>query len=388
MPMLAQTLFAVMCNAKAGKRKTWLSFIYQKDAMKKLILSVLVLATRLAEAQTLESQIDSISKQHFKDKFNVGLSIGVIDKGQKKEFYYGGKYSAHIKDVDSLTLFEIGSVTKLYTAFILASLENDNVLSRYDLLSKYLPYALHKGKKWSRKIRLVDLATHTSGLPAFDNTKSLKAFKEFDENNPYGMFTDEFLMHVLSNVDTLNNYGKVRYSNFGIGLLAYAMAKGSKTSFEKLFERYITNGQALKNTHLKISEQQLTDVAIPHRQEAKMPLIQLASLSPSGSIKATMPDLLQFLYLHINPTKESGKKIASLLENQLKDGEQAVGLGWGIHKVKNETVYFHNGGTYGSSSIVIIVPSKKAAAAILANNNTESELTSYALKLIETLITE
>jgi CubicO group peptidase (beta-lactamase class C family) len=186
----------------------------------------------------------------------------------------------------------------------------------------------------------------------------------------------------------LNNYGKIGYSNFGIGLLAYAMAKGSKTSFEKLFERYITNGQKLKNTHLKICEQQLTDIAIPHRQAEKMPLIQLASLSPSGSIKATMPDLLRFLSLHIQPTKESGRKIATLLENQLKDGQQAVGLGWGIHKIKNETVYFHNGGTYGSSSIVIIVPSKQAAVAILANNSTESELTSYALKLIETLITE
>jgi hypothetical protein len=54
--------------------------------MKKLIFFILVLATRVVEAQTLESQIDSISKQHFTDKFNVGLSIGVIDNGQKKAF--------------------------------------------------------------------------------------------------------------------------------------------------------------------------------------------------------------------------------------------------------------------------------------------------------------
>jgi CubicO group peptidase (beta-lactamase class C family) len=347
-----------------------------------------VLTTQLVEAQTLESQIDSISKQHFTDKFNVGLSIGVIDKGQKKAFYYGGKYCSQIQDIDSLTLFEIGSVTKLYTAFILASLEKDKVISRYDLLSKYLPYEVYKGKKWAKKIRLVDLATHTSGLPAFENTKSLKAFQEFDENNPYGMFTDQFLLNVLSKVDTLNNYGKIGYSNFGIGLLAYALAKGSKTSFEKLFERYLINEQHLKNTYLTLSEQQLTAIAIPHRQAEKMPLIQLASLSPSGSIKTTMPDLLKFLNLHIQPTKDNERKVASLLANQLKDGEQAVGLGWGIHKIKKETVYFHNGGTYGSSSMVIIVPSKKAAVAILANNSTESQLTGYALQLVETLITE
>ncbi|TAE69512.1 MAG: hypothetical protein EAZ85_12910 [Bacteroidetes bacterium] len=66
--------------------------------------------------------------------------------------------------------------------------------------------------------------------------------------------------------------------------------------------------------------------------------------------------------------------------------EQAVGLGWGIHKIKNEIVYFHNGGTYGSSSIVIIIPSRNSAVAILANNNSESELTSYALKIADKLI--
>src|SRR5688500_12626873 len=104
--------------------------------MKQLILYVLIFITQVVQAQTLELRIDSISKQHFSNKFNVGLTIGVIDNGEKKEFYYGGKYSSQTKDIDSLTLFEIGSVSKLYTAFILASLENDKVLSRYDLLSK------------------------------------------------------------------------------------------------------------------------------------------------------------------------------------------------------------------------------------------------------------
>lgn len=65
---------------------------------------------------------------------------------------------------------------------------------------------------------------------------------------------------------------------------------------------------------------------------------------------------------------------------------ERVGLGWGIYTIDNETVYFHNGGTYGSSSIVIIVPSKMIGVEILANNNAESKITSYALKIIKEMI--
>lgn len=339
-----------------------------------------------AVSQDVRILVDSIAKEHFKDTTNVGLSIGVIQNGAVSESYYGGKYTSQIEDVDSTTLFEIGSVTKLYTSFILASLESEKKIHRSDLLSEFLSRSIVKGKKWTSQIKLVDLATHTSGLPGFENTKSLMGFEGFDENNPYGLFTNNFMMKVLKNTDTLNNYGKVNYSNFGIGLLGYAMAEAEKTSFENLFQKYIVEGQGLQSTFLTLTEKNLTDIAIPHRKSEIMPLIQLAELSPSGSIKTTMPDLLRFLNLYIEPSSKVKNIVKMMLTNQLKDMRQPVGLGWGIHKVKNETLYFHNGGTYGSSSIVIIVPSKKSAVAILANNSTESQLTSYALKIVNNLI--
>lgn len=356
--------------------------------MKRIIFVIIIFifSGHIIFGQGLKVTIDSISTLHFVDKTSSGLSIGIINKGEISQFYYGGKYTNQIKDIDSTTLFEIGSVTKLYTSFILASLEIEKKISRFDLLAKYLPKNVILNKKWASQIRLVDLATHTAGLPGFDNTKSLKGFKGFDENNPYGLFNTEFMMTILRNTDTLSNYGKVNYSNFGIGLLAYAMAVADKTTFENLMTKYIVEKQGLKSTFLKVSEQNLTDIAIPHRKSEVMPLIQLAGLSPSGSIKTTMPDLLRFLNLHLEKPSNLKGVVEMVLTNQLKGNEQAVGLGWGIHKIKNETVYFHNGGTYGSSSIVIIVPSKKSAVAILANNSSEGELTSYALKLIDKLI--
>ncbi|RZS93581.1 serine hydrolase domain-containing protein [Aquimarina brevivitae] len=354
--------------------------------MKKTLIILLLVSTQGSFAQNIERYVDSISKKHFENKNNAGLSIGIIKNHKQNAFYYGGKYTNQLKDVDSTTLFEIGSVTKLYTTFILASLEYENKINRSDLLSKYLPNNITKDKDWASKVKLVDLATHTSGLPAFDSTKSLVQLDGFDENNPYGMFTKEFMFSILKETDTLDNYGKVKYSNFGIGILGLAMAESQKTKFSYLFENYIIKKLKLKSTYLNLTENNLTDVAIPHRKQESMPLIHLAELSPSGSIKTTMPDLLKFLKVHIQPEVDQEKLVQSLLANQLTNSEQKVGLGWGIHKIKDETVYFHNGGTYGSSSIVIIVPTKNTGVAILSNNSDEGQLTNYALKIVGELI--
>jgi len=353
--------------------------------MKKLSIILLLSSVQICFSQNIEQYADSISKKHFENENNVGLSIGIIKDQKQKEFYYGGKYTSQLKDIDSTTLFEIGSVTKLYTAFILASLENENKINCSDLLSKHLP-EITKDKKWISKIKLVDLATHTSGLPSFENTKSLMKLKGFDENDPYGLFTKDVMLSILKQTDTLDNYGKVKYSNFGIGILGLAMAESQKTKFTDLFEKHIIKKLKLNSTHLTLTEVDLTSVAIPHRKQESMPLIQLAELSPSGSIKTTMPDLSKFLNKHLHPDFDQKKLVQSLLSNQLTNSEQKVGLGWGIHTINNEMVYFHNGGTYGSSSIVIIVPTKKIGVAILSNNSGEGELTGYALELIKKLM--
>lgn len=354
--------------------------------MKKSLIILLFLISQVSYAQSIQQYVDSIAKKHFENKNKVGLSIGIINGQKQNAFYYGGKYTNQLEDIDSTTLFEIGSITKLYTTFILASLENENKINRSDLLSKYLPDSITEGKDWASKLKLVDLATHTSGLPSFESTKSLVQLDGFDENSPYSIFTKEFIYSILKELDSLDNYGEVKYSNFGIGVLGLAMAESQKIKFADLFENYIIEKLNLNSTFLQLKENNLIHVAIPHRAQEAMPLIQLAELSPSGSIKTTMPDLLKFLKIHIQPNPEQEKLVQSLLANQLRNSEQKVGLGWGIYSINNETVYFHNGGTYGSSSIVIIVPTRNIGLAILSNNSDEGQITGYALEIIKELL--
>ena len=208
----------------------------------------------------------------------------------------------------------------------------------------------------------------------------------FDEDNPYGLFTESYLLSLLESIDSVERFGQIHYSNFGIGVLGYAMAQSQNTTFEQLFKTYIHEKLLLKSTFLTVGEGVLTDLAIPHKDSLVMPLIQLEELRPAGGIKTTLPDLMKFLNYHIEKPEELKQTVNIVLENQLEEKNLEIGLGWGIYQIDNETVYFHNGGTYGSSSIVIIVPSKNAAVAILANNALEGDLTNYALTLINALM--
>lgn len=335
--------------------------------------------------QEIDLLVDSISAIHFEEETNVGLAIGIINNSKANTYYYGGKYTQLITDVDSTTIFEIGSLTKLYTALILGKLEEKGKINRLDLLSQYLPTSVSKNSFWQSKIRLIDLATHTSGLPGFESTRSLQSFNDFDENDPYSLFTKKFMFSVLDTIQHLNQYGKINYSNYGIALMALAMETYTNLKFEQLFNLYLRKELQLKNTYYKVSEKELINLAIPHRKNEVMPLIQLYELGPSGSIKSTLPDILTFLQFHLI-NNGNNKLVQGLLANQLANNNETVGLGWGIFERNGMIVNFHIGGTYGSSSIVLIVPEKNIGVALLANNQLKGELTSYALKILDHLL--
>ena len=329
----------------------------------------------------LNQLVDSIEAEYFLDTQKHGLAIGVIDHGHAHQYYFGGKYYPGIDDVDSSTLFEIGSISKLFTTHILAELEKSNLLSRDDLLSEVIGDSLFVG---SSEITLKNLATHTAGLPTFDNTASLQALPGFNEDDPYALFNYDFMLDLLAGLDSLSNYGRIQYSNFGMGILSYAMAVAADNSFDRLFEKYITGSLDLKQTYLSLPEKHAIDLAIPHRGGEVMPLINLGDMRGAGGIKTSLSDMLSFMGVYLNPEGDDKALVSSILSNQLSTDE-GVGLGWGIYERNNLTLNFHTGGTYGSSSIVLIAPEIESGVVLLSNDQDDGKLLQYALSLIDFL---
>ena len=334
------------------------------------------------QKSTIEEVIDKITQKHFEDSQNKGLSVGIIDGDSVQFFYFGGKHIKEIKDVGPNTLFELGSITKLYTVHVFNELEKLEVISRTDLLSKHLPVEIYEGKKWNNQIRLVDVITHTSGLPPFSSTRELETIKGFNSEDPYKVFDSNFILNTLNELNIISNYGTVSYSNFGYGVIGYVMQEVTSTPFENLFENFINIDLGFTNTYLKIPEEQFTNVATPHKGDEQVPLIQLYNLSPAGSVKSTLPDVMKFLKYYID-TYDTSHHTKSILSDQYPNADGIVPLGWGTIRKNNIDIFFHVGGTYGSSSIVCLIPEKKIGISILSNNKLDNGLSNYLLEIVD-----
>ena len=338
----------------------------------------------LGQESPIKESLNKITQNHFQDSQNRGLALGIIDKDSIQSFYFGGKYTNIIKDVGPNTLFEIGSVTKLFTVHIFNELEKLEIISRTDLLSKYLPEEIYNGKKWANQIRLVDIVTHTSGLPSFDSTKDLETIEGFDSEDPFSVFNSNFILNTLKELDTISEYGKVSYSNFGFGVLGYVLEEITNTSFENLFENFIKIDLGLTNTYLRIPEEQVINVAIPHKGDEQLPLIQLYNLSPAGSLKSTLPEVMKFLKYYVD-SYDTSYHTKNILSDQYPSKDDIIPFGWGTIRRNNIDLFFHSGGTYGSNSIVCIIPEKKIGISILSNNNLKNGLSSYLLSIVDLL---
>ncbi|GAB5564239.1 MAG: hypothetical protein Wins2KO_13020 [Winogradskyella sp.] len=356
--------------------------------MKHKIFYLIFLVSLLNFSQ--EKLIDSLAKEFLRDTTHYGIAFGVQKGNSISTSYYGGKYSQIDENISKRTLFEIGSVTKIYTTYILSALEIEGKLKSESLLINYLPNNF-KNKKVLSSITLTNLATHTSGIPitAWDDWNELQKEENFNEDNPFDLLTKEFLYTKLEKVESLNEYGVPRYSNFGFGLLTVILEEVTGLKYADLLEKYVTKPLQLGSTFTEVPETRIHDVAMAHKNGVQVPFIQLSDSKGTGAIKTSIDELLNFLTLLTMPSEDN--KVKAIQEHALRtpfnnERLKAVGSGWGIFYLENEKIFWKNGGTYGSGSIVIICPNKEISLAILCNSDSTDLIQGYAIKLMKKLL--
>ena len=160
-----------------------------------------------------------------RQKQSVGIVIGVIDANGRRIVSHGSLEKDDKRPLDGDTVFEIGSITKVFTALLLTEMAQKGEVRLDDPIAKYLPATVKVPERGGRQISLVDLATHTSGLPRMPAN-----FRPKDPANPYADYTDEQLYSFLSSYDLIRDVGlKFEYSNLGFGLLGQGLAQRAGT---------------------------------------------------------------------------------------------------------------------------------------------------------------
>lgn len=287
------------------------------------------------------------------------LSIAVIQKGETN--YYG-----IIKENDTIKpttnqnkIFEIGSITKVFTSTVFASLVEDEKLKLTDEINAFYSFPF----KDKTKITFQSLANHTSGLPRLPENFDLS-----NETNPYKNYGKKEVEDYLKTLLKLENEpSKISsYSNLGAGLLGYTLGLLQKTSFQKILQKRVFDKYKMTNSYT--SSQKLDDKLVKGLDENGEVVSNwdFDVLFGGGGILSSTEDLVKFANAQFNP---KNKELALTRKPTFDVNESMkIGLGWHILKTENGFNWvWHNGGTGGYSSSMVLDAEKKNGVIILSN---------------------
>ncbi|MGO9603725.1 MAG: serine hydrolase domain-containing protein [Candidatus Binataceae bacterium] len=298
-----------------------------------------------------------------------GVVIGVLDHGRRRIFSYG---AAH-RD----SIFELGSITKTFTGLALAQMVEQKKVTLDEPVRELLPVGTLE-KIDGSEITLLDLATHHSGLPRLPNNLELAP----GSTNPFADYDIVKLRAFFSRNGSAKPPGaKFLYSNFGFGLLGYALAQRAGTSYEQLIRTEVTGPLGLNDTVVTLSPEQKKRM-IQGYDTALDPVEGGAWDYPffvgAGGLKSTASDMLTYLNANMHPAVPgnrvpAGSPAATLaaaftIDHQLRADawqDAKIALAW----VYNEKLryYSHGGGTENYSSLVGFSPEHDQALVVLYN---------------------
>jgi serine-type D-Ala-D-Ala carboxypeptidase/endopeptidase len=293
--------------------------------------------------------IQGLLNDRLRQKHAVGLIVGLLDSHGTRVISTGTTGNPARPEIDERTLFEIASVTKIFTAAALADAVERGSLSLDDPVSKFLN--LPAGGVGDRTLK--ELVTHTSGLPRLPSGLTWWWNLLRHPRDPYANYSHRDLDAYIKTLKGSSlPAGKFRYSSLGAGVLGNVLAAAENTDYAGLIAQRITIPLQMFRTFLHIPPAEQPFVAQPHRKSLRpTPIWTMTSLPGAGGLLSSMQDMLRFVSAALSATPPL---FPSMLQPLAKaDGtDRSVGLGWMLRGTPEYQVAWHNGGTFGSRSFV------------------------------------
>lgn len=316
----------------------------------------------------LDFYVDSIANSFAKQKNAQSLSIGIIHNNQSNQFFYGETEAGNATLPTETTLYEIGSITKTFTATLLADLVDRQIISLDDSIAKFLPDSVASNPD-IQKITFKSLANHTSGLPRL--ASNWNTDPKFNEADPYAHYDQKALYSFLKNYKATREPGvDYEYSNLGFGLLGELIATITKKPFQKSLADVITTPLAMQQTVDKINPKTQTLIKVYSADGKEVPQWSFTSMAAAGALKSTLQDLLIYAQAQfVMPETDLEKAMA--LTRQFTffiPPNTDIGLAWHMTMLDDIIYFQHSGGTAGSSSFIALAPDNKTAIVILSNS--------------------
>lgn len=311
--------------------------------------------------------IDSVANSYLKQQNAQSLAIGIIKNGQSKTYFYGETAKGNQTLPTTTSLYEIGSLSKVFTAILLSNLVEEGTITLDQPISLFLPDTLQKNEDLA-KITFQMLANHTSGFPRLpDNFEKVKGYSG---NDPYKAYDRKALYNYLSGFKNQKTPGQeYEYSNLGYAVLGDIISSIYKKSYDQIVREIICKPLEMNNTFQVLDPKRKDTFKVYDKNGQEVTAWSFDAFSAAGGLKSSLEDLLKFANAQF-------KMPQSPLENAMANTrlftfflppDTDLGLAWHMNLLDDLTFYWHNGGTAGSSSYLALSPDKKSAVVVLSN---------------------
>lgn len=325
------------------------------------------------KVEDLRKRVQTLVQPMLDKKQSVGVVVGVIEGGRRHVFGFGREARDGDKTPDGKTIFEIGSITKVFTSLALAQMAQEGLVRLDDPVQRHLPAEVKVASRAGREVTLEDLATHTAGLPRIPVKTLLLAFKS---DNPYADYKEKDLYEFLKLWKPTQDIGsKWSYSNLGAGLLGHALSRRAGVAYDRLIADKITGPLGMKDTRITLDDEQLRRLARGYEMGGK-PAARWTFdvMAGAGALHSTADDMLDFLAAEMGLQDTKLRAAMEATQQPRRDmgmGGLRIGLAWIVKKLPKEEggfdLVWHNGGTAGYSSFVGFIEARKTAVVVLSN---------------------
>jgi CubicO group peptidase (beta-lactamase class C family) len=333
------------------------------------VVGSILAATVLSGAQDLGGLKALLLNRTDENHKAVGIVVGLVDATGERFLAAGATAPGGKAVPDADTVFEIGSITKVFTSLVLADMVLRGEVKLDDPVARFLPSTVKVPERDGRKITLLDLSNQVSGLPRMPDN-----FKPADMGDPYVDYGPAQMYEFLGKVQLARGIGeKYEYSNLGVGLLGHAMALKAGMSYEELVRKRVLEPLGMNDTAM----------TLPDRLKARLAAGSGPNLSPvknwnfdaiagAGALRSTARDMLKFLTAAAGLRETPLRGAFDLMlkaERPTGTPDLAIGMAWHIWRKYGTEIVWHNGGTGGYRSWAGFDPDKKAGVVVLCNTS-------------------
>ncbi|MGB3143151.1 MAG: serine hydrolase domain-containing protein [Maribacter sp.] len=326
-------------------------------------LLLILLVFLLTNCYSQNNKIDSIIAAAKVDYPETGIVVGILNDGKNSYYRSGNRYKDGSTQLDSLTIFEIGSATKTFTGMLLAKEIVKGHFSLDDFFDSYLPDSIKLPSNLQEKIRLTDLVSHQSGLPNLSNDEYFAELFNRDAENPFRFVDEKYLFSILERTDTLAGYRSYQYNNYAFSLIGLIIEEIYDQDYETLIGDEILKPLGMSSTTFEITIIDQNRAGLYNQSGEVQDDIILSDVNPAGGLRSNAVDLLRYLKAHLQDS-EIREEVKLTQLTYYQDVTKRIGLGWEI----SDEYYQKDGDTFGNSTLIRYSPKYDIAIVVLSNH--------------------